>query len=188
MTRTWYGLIVIAIGIAASLALAAGCGDDSDSGGSTPIPGATATSEPIDIAGLAGEWNGEWNNTTAGTSAPISLTIATNDDGTATMTLELPSSEAGSPFGLGAQGPITLQGTYNEDRLDVDARGDELFGDMVAVILRSGKFQADATIADVVDISALSVTGTFAADGMAGTYSIAFPGGSGAEGTVTLTR
>ena len=121
MRRTW--LVLLTFGLIASLGLLGACSsDDEDSG-------AEETKAP-----LAGDWTGEWNNDTFGSSASMSLGITVNDDGTASLTFDLLSSDLGLPFSMEPPGPITLRGTHDENGLAVDVRGHELFGDMVAFI------------------------------------------------------
>ncbi len=175
MRRTW--LVLLTIGLIASLALLGACSsDDDDPSGST------------ELSYLAGDWTGEWNNDTSGSSAPMSLSITVSDDGTASLTIDLLSSDLGAPFGVDAPGAITLDGTHDAAGLHVDVRDHELFGDMVVLINPAGTLQADATMDGVPEIIAMSVQGTFTRDGMDATYTIVFPDTTTARGTATFTR
>ncbi len=167
MRRTW--LVLLTFGLIASLALLGACSSDAE-------------------ALLAGDWAGEWNNDTFGSSASMSLGITVNDDGTASLTFDLLSSDLGLPFSMEPPGPITLRGTHDENGLAVDVRGHELFGDMVAFISSAGTLQADATMDGAPGIIAMSVFGTFTEDGMEAEYTIVFPDGTTALGTATFTR
>ena len=206
MRRTW--LVLLTIGLITLLAFLGACSNGDDDSGAeptdTPVADVAddvtddepADNEPDDaspggsvaLSDLAGDWTGEWNNDTFGTSAPMSLSITVNDDGTASLTFDLLSSDLGAPFGLEGPGPITLDGTHDENGLAVDVRGHDLFGDMVASLSSTGRLQADATMDGAPGIVALSVLGTFTEDGMEGGYTIVFPDGANATGTATFTR
>ncbi|MCH8950326.1 MAG: hypothetical protein IIB87_08120 [Chloroflexi bacterium] len=163
--------------IAASLLVLAACSDDGD--GASPFEL---------LSPLAGEWSGVWNNDTSGSSAPITMSIVVNDDGTASFAFDLPAADSGSPFGVIAIGPQTFDGTYDENGLSVIIRGDGLFGDMNVTISLEGDLVAEATMAGVLDIVALTVRGSFDGSGMDITYTVRFPGDSGASGSATLTK
>ena len=206
MRRTW--LVLIAIGLIASLVLLGACSSDDDDSDAEPtgtpvadvvdngMGGEPPDDEPDDDGSawsswpsdLAGDWTGKWDNTTFGSSASMSLGITVNDDGTASLTFDLLSSDLGAPFGLEPPGPITLDGTHNENGLTVDVRGHELFGDMVAFISSAGRLQADATMDGAPGIIAMGIMGTFTEDGMEASYKIVFSDGSEATGTATFTR
>ena len=188
--------------IAASLLAFAACGDD-DGNGAPVTPAATdvtvdmPTGEPSDGDGgspfdllfpLTGEWSGAWNNDTFGSSAPITIRIAVNGDGTASFAFDLPAADSGSPFGLIAIGRPAFDGTYDENGLSVMLRGDGLFGDMNVSISLQGDLVAEATMTGVLSISGLSVRGSFDGDGMDITYTVTFADGSDATGSATLTR
>ncbi len=163
--------------IAASLLVFAACSDDGD--GASPFEL---------LSPLAGEWSGDWNNDTFGSSAPITMSIVVNDDGTASFAFDLPAADSGSPFGLIAIGPQAFDGTYDENGLSFIVRGDGLFGDMNVTISLEGDLIAEATMAGVLDIVALTVRGSFDGSGMDITYTVRFPGDSGAAGSATLTK
>ncbi len=211
MRRAW--VVLLTIGLIAALALLGACSSDDDDSdadptdtpftdvvddgtGDEPAEDEPAHDEPDDdgssgsfaISDLAGDWTGDWNNDTFGSSASMSLSITVSDEGTASLTFDLLSSDLGSPFGLEAPGPITLDGTHDEDSLDVDVRGHELFGDMVARISSAGRLQADATMDGAPGIVAMSVFGTFTQDGMEAEYTIRFSDGASASGTATFMR
>lgn len=208
MKRTW--LVLFTIGLTSSLVVLGACSSDDDGPGAAPT--ATAVADIIDndvpddslddgedtsddappnsitLSDLAGDWTGVWNNDTFGSSAPMSLSITVNDDGSASLTFDLFSSDLGAPFGLTPPGPITLSGTHDAAGLLVDVRDHELLGDMVAFISIAGRLQADATMDGVPEIFSLSVLGTFTKDGMDVEYGIVFSDGTSAQGTATLTR
>ncbi len=206
MRRTW--LVLIAIGLIVSLVLLGACSSDDDDSDAEPTDTPVADvaddvtgDEPADdepdddsSAGsswpsdLAGDWTGEWNNDTLGSSASMSLGITVNDDGTASLTFDLLSSDLGKPFGLEPPGPITLDGTHDQNGLTVDVRGHELFGDMVAFISSTGTLSADATMDGAPGIIAMGMFGTFTGDGMEASYKIVFSDYSEATGTATFMR
>ncbi len=199
MRRTWLGLLTF--GLIAVVAVLGACSSDEDKSNAEPIdtraadvaddvtgeeqaddePGDGSLAESVAPSDLAGDWTGEWNNTTFGSSASMSLGIKVNDDGTASLTFDLFNSNLGSPFGLEPSGPITLDGTHDENGLAVDVRGHDLFGDMVAFLSSTGRLQADATMDGVSGIIAMSVFGTFTTDGMEAEYTIAFRDGERAR-------
>ena len=193
--------------IAASLLVLAACGDDRDSNGNGAPSAPTATDvisdTPVDdstdgdsdgaspfelLSPLTGNWSGAWNNDTFGSSAPITIRIAVNNDGTASFAFDLPAADSGSPFGLIAIGRPAFDGTYDENGLSVILRGDGFFGDMSVSISLEGNLVAEATMTGVLSISGLTLQGSFDGSGMDITYTVTFPDGPDATGSATLTR
>ena len=183
------------LSIVASLLLLAACSDDGDNGApDAPAATDTVADRPADdsidgdgIFELAGEWSGDWNNDTFGSSAPITMSIVVNDDGTASFTFGLSDTTEGAPFGVPGLSPRTFEGTHDDTGLSVIVRGDEIFGDMNVTISPEGDLIAEATMAGVPGITALTVRGSFDGAGMEITYTIRFPDASSASGTATLT-
>ena len=192
----------LVLSIAASLLAFAACGDDNRAGApvtpaSTDVTVDMPTGEPPDGDGaspfdllfpLTGEWSGAWNNDTFGSSAPITIRIAVNNDGTASFAFDLPAADSGSPFGLIAIGLPAVDGTYDENGLSVMLRGDGLFGDMNVSISLEGDLIAEATMAGVPGISALIVRGSLDDTSMDIAYNIGLPDNSVATGRATLTK
>ena len=195
--------------LASSLLVLAACGDDGDSNGngapSAPTATAVISDTPVDdstdgdsngngaspfelLAPLAGEWSGVWNSDTSGSSAPITMSIVVNDDGTASFTLDLPDTAEGAPFGVPALGSRTFEGTYDDTGLSIIVRGDDLFGDMNVSISLEGDLIAEATMAGVPGISALIVRGSLDDTSMDIAYNIGLPDNSVATGRATLTK
>ncbi len=194
--------------IAASLLVLAACSDDGDGDGNgaptatnvisdTPVDDSTDGDGDDDAASafelfsaLAGEWSGVWNNDTFGSSAPITMSIVVNDDGTASFSFDLPAADSGWPFDLIAVGPQAFDGTYDENGLRVAVTGDGLFGDVTVTITPDGQLTASATMEGALGIDSLTVEGTFTGDGLAVTYTVTFPepAVSDATGSATLTK
>ena len=187
--------------IAASLLVLAACGDDGTGAPSAPTATAVISATPVDnstdgngsspfelLAPLAGEWSGVWNSDTSGSSAPITMSIVVNDDGTASFTLDLPDTAEGAPFGVPALGSRTFEGTYDDTGLSIIVRGDDLFGDMNVSISLEGDLIAEATMAGVPGISALIVRGSLDDTSMDIAYNIGLPDNSVATGRATLTK
>ena len=187
--------------IAASLLVLAACGDDGNGAPSAPTATAVISATPVDnstdgngaspfelLAPLAGEWSGVWNSDTSGSSAPITMSIVVNDDGTASFTLDLPDTADGAPFGVPALGSRTFEGTYDDTGLSIIVRGDDLFGDMNVSISLEGNLIAEATMAGVPGISALIVRGSLDDTSMDIAYNIGLPDNSVATGRATLTK
>ena len=82
------------------------------------------------LAPLAGEWSGVWNSDTSGSSAPITMSIVVNDDGTASFTFDLPEPADGAPFGVPALGSRRFEGTCDDPGLSIIVRGGDLCGGM----------------------------------------------------------
>ena len=206
----------LVVSIVASLLMLAACGDDDDDdstggNGATAVPAATdvivdtpsddsmdadgdddgdgdGDDDGGDIFQLAGEWVGGWNNDTFGSSAPITMSITVNEDGTASFTFGLSDTAEGAPFGVPGLSPRTFEGTHDDAGLTVTVRGDDLFGDMDVTISPDGDLVAEATMDGLPGITGLSVEGSFDGSGMNITYTVGFPDGSSASGSATLTK
>ena len=177
------------VSIAASLLVLAACSDDVDTNGATDTPAATASASPFEVLSrLTGNWSGAWRNDTFGSSAPITIRIAVNGDGTATFGIDLPAGDSGRPFGIIATGQQAFDGTYDENGLSAILRGDGLFGDLNVTISLAGELVAEATMTGVLDVDHLTVEGTFTGDGLDVTYTVSLSDGSDATGSATLTR
>ena len=177
----------LVLSIAASLFVISACSDDGDTNGATDAP--TATASPFELLSpLTGNWSGAWNNDTFGSSAPITIRIAVNADGTATFGIDLPAADSGRPFGIIATGQQAFEGTYDENGLSVILIGDGLFGDLDVSISLAGELVAEATMAGVLEVDHLTVEGTFTRDGLDAAYTVSLSDGSDATGSATLTR
>lgn len=145
-------------------------------------------SSPFDLLSpLTGTWSGAWNNDTFGSTAPITIRIVVNGDGTASFGIDLPAVESGWPFDLIAVGPVAFEGTYDENGLSVSLRNHGFFGDMSVHISLEGNLVAEATMA-VYSATGLTLQGSFDGDGMDITYTVMLPDGSEASGRATLTK
>lgn len=192
----WFLVILVA-----SLFLLAAC-DDNDDGettnGDTPEPQATEELDSPDesedesetapgfdhFSAFSGDWSGGWNNDTFGSTGPITLTIAVNDDGTIDVTIDID----GSVFGVTDPPAKTFSGTYDENGASIEVVGDDLFGDVTVSAGPDGTISVTATAIPVPGIAGFSAEGTATPDGIDVTYTVTFDDGTTAEGTGTLTK
>lgn len=192
--------LFLAVGVV-SLAFVGGCDEGDDDGVAGEVSPTATESLDDDTAvdpgaetgaydkfsDLNGEWSGDWTNDSSGSTAPLTIVMSINEDGTASFTLDLPSSDLGAPFGLPQVDVRTVDGTYDDSGLTVETQDDELFGSLSVTISPDGRFSAEATMDPVDAIDSLTVEGTIAGTDMDATYTVSFPDGADATGTATLT-
>ena len=199
--RSW-----IVVAILASLLLFAACDDDDDNGDSNGDSSPTATAVVDDgpddgddgdgetsagfetFSAFAGTWAGSWTNNNFDTTAELTITIIVNEDGTASFSLELTSSDTGAPFGSLPPDVKTFDGTYDENGLTVSVQ-DDFLGNLAVTITPDGVLSAESTeIPALGSGSSFTVEGTLGSDSADLTYRLTFPDGSTNPGTVMLSK
>jgi len=192
----------LAVAVVALALVAAACGDGDDSGSNgadeprATAAGTEAAGQPTEPAGdpqggafdnLTGTYEGAWSNETFQTTAEVTIELAVEGNA-ATFTLTLTDGPDGSPFGIAAPEPKVLEGTVIAGDLAVELLGDELFGDLSALITAGGEVAVTASMDGVPGVSGLTVTGTITEAGMDLRYTVSYPDGTEASGTATLTK
>lgn len=136
---------------------------------------------------MAGKWQGQWKNTTFGSTGASNATVQVNEDGTASFTIDVD----GLVFGMVNPDPKIFSGTYNDKGIIIEQK-DDLFGDVVITITRTGENKADIDLKcsniTTPGIGSLSATGTLDAGEMHVDYEVGFTPSGSAKGVMDMAK
>lgn len=137
-----------------------------------------------DVQAYLGEWSGAWRNITFGSSGAAFATLAAEQDGTASFTVDLD----GFVFGVIDPDPITYVGSFSADGAIFEAPGDPLFGDLTMKVTADGEVAIVGELVPIEGIAQLSATGTITPEEIFLEYIVTFAAGDTAVGEMTLTK
>ncbi len=153
---------------------------------STPEPTATPTPTPSlheEFGVVAGNWEGSWLNQTFGSTGAARAFVELLPDGVARFALDLD----GLVFGFIDPPAFTFEGAYDESGAHFLIQDHEFFGNMTLEIDRDGTLLLEAPGVPTVGLS-VGLEGTIDSAVFDAGYTIAFVGGGGAEGVMTLWK
>ncbi len=152
----------------------------------TATPTATPTPTPVpheDLSVFAGNWEGRWHNETFRSTGAARAFAELLPDGTTRITLDLD----GLVFGFIDPPALTFEGAYDDSGARFLIQDHEFFGDMTLEIDRSGAIVFEAPEVPTVGLS-VDLEGTIDSAVLDAEYTLAFVGGGGAEGVLTLWK
>jgi hypothetical protein len=124
---------------------------------------------------------GTWSNTTFGSSGPVTIEIEVTDQ------LSVSADFGGNVFGGMDPAPISFSVPFNSSgSTAIDIADHPVFGDVTGTVQPGGQFDLTAD-PPVSFITSARVTGTFDGQSLDATYSVTFPEGPPAVGTISAS-
>lgn len=152
----------------------------------TASPSPTPTPTPSlqeEFGVVAGNWEGSWLNETFGSTGAARAFAELLPDGTARFALDLD----GLVFGFIDPPAFTFEGAYDDRGAHFLIQDHEFFGNMTLEIDRDGAMVLEAPRVPIVGLS-VGLEGTLNSAVFDARYTIAFAGGGGGEGVITLWK
>jgi len=147
------------------------------------VDGTAQVTVPLNIPSLAGNWSGVWVNTTFGSTGPVTIVIAVDEQA---KTVQFTLDVDGPAFGGGDPPPVTYNGTYADGVMTVSGTNAS-FGDLNLTWSADAVNGTLTNLPPASGINSVTLAGTGNTTQLDLTYAIDGQGWS-ANGTFSLTK